>query len=82
MGVFDMVALIVFMGVICEMYRIYSKNKRSKGSSSEWLGKFQDSENRQQQKIRALEERIKVLERIVTDKNYDLKKQFDELDAA
>lgn len=30
-------------------------------------------------RIQALEERVKTLERIVTDKEYDLKRQFDRL---
>jgi cell division protein FtsB len=33
-----------------------------------------------QQQLEQLEERVKVLERIVTDDKYDLKRQFDELD--
>ena len=33
-------------------------------------------------KIEKLEERIVVLERIVTDKNYDLRKQFNDLEKA
>ncbi|HEX7340865.1 MAG TPA: hypothetical protein VF269_01175 [Rhodanobacteraceae bacterium] len=32
-----------------------------------------------QSRIQALEERVKTLERIVTDKNYDLKREFDRL---
>jgi cell division protein FtsB len=33
-----------------------------------------------QQQLEQLEERVKVLERIVTDDRYDLKRQIDELD--
>lgn len=33
-----------------------------------------------QQKLDQLEERVKVLERIVTDDKYDLKRQIEELD--
>jgi cell division protein FtsB len=33
-----------------------------------------------QQQLEQLEERVKVLERIVTDDRYDLKRQFEELD--
>jgi len=33
-----------------------------------------------QQQLDALEERVKVLERIVTDDKYDLKRQIEELD--
>jgi hypothetical protein len=32
-----------------------------------------------QSRINALEERVKTLERIVTDKGYDLKREFDKL---
>ncbi len=33
-----------------------------------------------QQQLEQLEERVKVLERIVTDDRYDLKRKFEELD--
>ncbi len=84
MEVFDMVAIIVIFGVIGEMFRNYLKYKqgRSDFDGDEITGLVRDTESRQKQKIAQLEERIKVLERIVTDKNYDLKKQFDDLDAA
>ena len=84
MQVFEMVAIIVVIGVIGEMFRNYLKYKQGrKDFDGDWLtGKIDDSDNRHKKKIAQLEERIKVLERIVTDKNYDLKKQFDDLDAA
>lgn len=84
MEVFEMVVIIVVIGVIGEMFRNYLKYKQGRSDfDGDWLtGKLNDSEGRQKKKIAHLEERIKVLERIVTDKNYDLKKQFEDLDAA
>jgi len=84
MEVFDMVAIIVIFGVIGEMFRNYLKYKqgRSDFDGDELTGMMNDSNNRHKQKIAQLEERIKVLERIVTDDKYDLKKQFDDLDVA
>ena len=84
MQVFEMVAIIVVFGVIGEMYRNHLKFKqgRTDFDGDKLTGLMRDSDSRHKQKITQLEERIKVLERIVTDKNYDLKKQFDDLDAA
>lgn len=84
MEVFEMVVIIVVIGVIGEMFRNYLKYKQGRSDfDGDWLtGKLNDSEGRQKKKIAQLEDRIKVLERIVTDKNYDLKKQFEDLDAA
>lgn len=84
MQVFEMVAIIVVIGVMGEMFRNFLKYKQGRSDfDGDWLtGQISDSESRQKKKIAQLEERIKVLERIVTDKNYDLKKQFDDLDAA
>ena len=84
MQVFEMVAIIVVIGVLGEMFRNYLKYKQGRSDfDGDWLtGKLNDSETRQKKKIAQLEDRIKVLERIVTDKNYDLKKQFEDLDAA
>jgi len=84
MEVFDMVVVIVIFGVISEMFRNYLKYKQSRSDfdGDELTGIMRDSDARHKQKIAQLEERIKVLERIVTDKNYDLNKQFDDLDAA
>ncbi len=84
MQVFEMVAIIVIFGVIGEMFRNYLKYKqgRSDFDGDKLTGLVRDSDSRHKQKTAQLEERIKVLERIVTDKNYDLKKQFDDLDAA
>lgn len=44
------------------------------------LKQDQPRENPQYQaRIDALEQRVKTLERIVTDKGYDLKREFDQL---
>lgn len=41
--------------------------------------KTDENVNAEKRRLDELEERIKVLERIVTDKNYDLKNQIDDL---
>ncbi len=84
MQVFEMIVIIVVIGVIGEMFRNYLKFKqgRSDFDGDKLTGMVRNSDSQHKQKIAQLEERIKVLERIVTDKSYDLKKQFDDLDAA
>jgi len=84
MGPFEMVVAIVVVGCIAEMYRNRLKymQGRSDFDKDDWLGIMGESESKHKKKIAELEERIKVLERIVTDQKYDLKKEFDKLDAA
>ena len=84
MGPFEMVVVIVIFGVIGEMFRNYLKYKQGRSDfDGDWItGKISESDTKHKTKIAQLEERIKVLERIVTDSNYDLKKQFDDLNAA
>jgi glucose-6-phosphate isomerase len=84
MEVFEMVAIIVVFGVLGGMFNNYLKYKQGRSDFDEdyWQALWGESESKYKRKIADLEERVKVLERIVTDKSYNLKKQFDNLDAA
>ena len=84
MEVFDMVAIIVVFGVIGGMFSNFLKYKqgRTDFDNAYWETVWGETEGKHKKKIAQLEERVKVLERIVTDSNYDLKKQFEDLDAA
>ncbi|WP_438862709.1 hypothetical protein [Neptunicella sp.] len=62
------IVAIVFFGVA----EIIKQAKKKNPSSS------QPNDGLEQQ-INALKERVETLEKIVTDENYDLKKQFDTL---
>ncbi len=72
MNVFEMVVIIVALGVVSKIAIQEIKSRRR-----------HTDENFQQQsdeRISMLEERIKVLERIVTSDRYDLNQQFKNLD--
>jgi type II secretory pathway component PulJ len=70
MGVFEFVIIIVFLSVVGSMY-------------SSWL-KHKSRERRQSPaddaRLAQLEERVRVLERIVTDSGYELRRQFRDLE--
>jgi len=72
LGVFEMVAIIVVATLLA-------------GLVKEWLNTQKTPEvdlspvESRIDKLEALEERIRVLEAIVTDKGYDLKKEIDDL---
>lgn len=70
MNVFEMVVIIVFLSVIGSMYSSWLKHKRKASESSP-----QDED-----RIARLEERVRVLERIVTDSGYELRRQFRDLE--
>lgn len=73
MGVFDMIVVVVVVGCITGVISDYLKNKRKAGDIvNEDLADALD-------RIDDLEDRIKVLERVVTDDKYDLGRQIDEL---
>lgn len=72
MAVFEMVAIIVVASLLAGLTREWIKTKGSpKVDLSGVEGRIEKLEN--------LEERIRVLEAIVTDKGYDLKKKIDGL---
>ncbi len=71
-GVFQFVVIIVIVVSLSELAKTYLKQRARKTEPNEEL-------NETLLKIDELEERIKVLERIVTEDRYDLKKEIDQL---
>ena len=72
MAVFEMVAIIVIASLLAGLVREWIKAKQTPDIDLEPM------ESRIGQ-LESLEERIKVLEAIVTDKGYDLKNKIDSL---
>lgn len=70
MNPFEMVVIIVFLGVIAGMY-----NSRMRHRSAQ-----RNPDPADEARLARLEERIEVLERIVTDSGYDLRRQFRDLE--
>ena len=58
--------------VVIVLARLYREHLRLKASQSE-------GSSAAQSRIDALEERVRVLEKIVTDDGFDLKREFDKL---
>lgn len=71
MNPFEMVVIIVFLCVIASMYKSRLNNKRKQAAPA--------NEERFA-RLEQLEERVRVLERIVTDSGYDLRRQFRDLE--
>lgn len=69
MNPFEMVVIIVSLCVFASMYSNWLKHKRKGGDTA-----IDDK------RLASLEERIRVLERIVTDSGYDLRRQFRDLE--
>lgn len=86
MHVFEMVVLIVAIGGIISIVTKILDNKNSKlsdkwrAAASEWGMSMDDDGNPVSfERLKKLEERVAVLEKIVTDRNYDLRKEFERL---
>lgn len=71
MNVFEMVVLIVFLGVMAKMYDSRQRHRRARR---------EEETPADEARLARLEERVEVLERIVTDSGYDLRRQFRELE--
>ena len=72
LGVFEMVAIIVVATLLAGLIKEWLKTNQTPEVD------LSPVENRID-KLEALEKRIRVLEAIVTDKGYDLKKEIDRL---
>jgi len=72
MNVFEMVVIIVALGIIGNIITIAVKTRRKHAN--------QQIDQHTAERIDKLEERVKVLERIVTSDRYDLNQQFKNLD--
>jgi hypothetical protein len=66
-----MVVIIVFLSVIASMYKSWLNNKRRQTPPAD---------EERVARLDQLEERVRVLERIVTDSGYDLRRQFRDLE--
>lgn len=73
MGVFTMVVIVVAIGCGSGVIHDYLKTRRLE-AESKGRGGADEAE------FRALEERIRVLEKIVTDDRYDLRRELNRLD--
>lgn len=64
--------LVICVVLFSKLIQVYLENRHHKGESDEDL-------ERTLAKIDSLEERIQVLERIITESRFDLKRQIDGL---
>ena len=74
MGVFEMITVVVVIGCITGIINNYLRIRQK---ASVVHGEDVDEAF---ERIENLEERIRVLEKVVTDDRYDLEKQIDQLD--
>ena len=63
-----MVVIIVFLSIMASMFSSWLKHRRKDVTPAD------------DARIERLEERVRVLERIVTDSGYDLRRQFRDLE--
>ncbi|WP_199609418.1 hypothetical protein [Flocculibacter collagenilyticus] len=71
MGVFDVAFAAIICGAIVSIYESKRRAQKQKNYSPDI--------NKHQQEIEQLKSRIAALEAIVTDSNYQLKKEFERL---
>ncbi|QBY04124.1 hypothetical protein E2K93_06880 [Thalassotalea sp. HSM 43] len=80
-GLFSLILLAMGIGYLCD--KKYGTNMMSVNSSDFDLGSlFTDTTKQQSAKddeIASLKQRVAVLEKLVTDSQYDLKRQIDNL---
>ena len=67
------VLLIIAMGLTVPLYAMYLKSQRLRRGASE-------REEQLERELAELRDRVETLERIVTDRRYDLDKEFEDLD--
>ncbi|MEJ8568403.1 hypothetical protein [Elongatibacter sediminis] len=76
MSMWTAIALIAIAGIASEAYRQRTKDKLSRADQESL-----DAINRRIDSIESeLRKRVETLERIVTDRSQDLKREFDRLD--
>ncbi len=73
MNPFEMTVIIVALAILGGVIKHYLDSRGDIDASSE-------ERQRLLSRIDEMEERIRILERIVTDENYELKRQFRNLD--
>ncbi len=74
MNVFEMVVIIVIVGALARVVSSWltNRNRNRADELEDILDKLEQLED--------LESRVRVLEAVVTDQNYDLKQQFSKLE--
>ncbi len=72
LGLWDMIVIVVVVGVIGGVLREYFKTKRSQPAKNE-------DNAADKERLEKLEERVKTLERILTDSKSNLKAEIDAL---
>lgn len=72
MNTFEMVVIVVFLALLAGVLNNYIKGKNSKPDIDPQL-------HARLKRLDALEERVRVLEKIVTDRDYELRKEFRNL---
>lgn len=78
MSMWTAIALIAIAAIVAEAYRHYNKDKLSEADQQEIA-----AINRRLDSVEAdLRQRVEVLERIITDRPEQLKRQFDQMDRA
>jgi hypothetical protein len=78
MSMWTAIALIAIAAIVAEAYRHHNKDRLSKADQ-----KALDALNQRLDTIETeLRRRVETLERIVTDRREELKRQFDRLDKA
>ena len=77
-GIWDMIIIAIVAGVGLEYYRIYAKTRRRQRGNDDELSRRMDELERSEE-LQALEERVRNLEAIVTDKKTRLNDEIDSL---
>jgi hypothetical protein len=72
MNVFEMIVLIVALVTIGKFLQFAVEKRHRRG--------WDEDTSSKDERIAQLEERVRVLERIVTDSGYDLRRQFQDLE--
>lgn len=78
MQVFEMVVLLVAIGGLTTVISKYLERNKAPDFDQR-MGTADDSNPISEERLAKLEERVAVLEKIVTDRSYDLKREFENL---
>jgi hypothetical protein len=76
MNPFEFVLAIIAIVFLFKLLDAWLKHKQLRGQAADGETKAE-----LQQRLREIEDRVRVLERIVTDERFDLKRQFKDLEA-
>lgn len=78
-GLWDMIIIVVALGIMSGVVHDYLKTKRKTASSSNLSPEYITELEDQAAKVPELEERIQALEKIVTDSRSQLREDIDRL---